>query len=275
VADDESGPGVTDLKTFQAVLRDPAVHPTATGDGEILFFYREVADNDYLRMYASVGIESPDEATGLQLTYDGLRAPGVLEFGPGQAVRVTTAPPVREPLAVTGVVREPVGGQVRLSWQCDDPRPIVGWRVVTAGTPRQVLTPAPWPASARSGRVRAPAGAELVLEALLPHGTSVAAATARPATAVALRLAEARPNPVRGEASVAFALPRAGTVRLRVFDVRGRCVRTLLDGHAQAGEAVAIWRGRDDRGRQLPDGVYFTRLEHGGQTLTRKLLLVR
>ena len=275
VAEDESGPGVTDLKTFQAVLRDPAVHGTPTGDGEILFYYREVVDNDYLRMYASVGIESPDEADGLQLTYDGQRAPGVLEFGPGQAVRITTAPPHRVPLAVTGLVREPAGDRIRVSWQCEDARPIQGWRLVTADAARRVLTARPLAASAREAVVDAPAAGDVMLEALLPHGAIVTAGTARTLTTTALRLGAASPNPMRGETSVAFAVPRSGTVRLRIFDVRGRRVRTLIDGPAEAGEAVAIWRGRDDRGRSVADGVYFYQLEHAGQTLTRKLLLVR
>ncbi len=275
VAEDESGPGVTDLKTFQAVLRDPAMHATPTGDGEILFYYREVVDNDYLRMYASVGIESPDETDGLQLTYDGLRAPGVLEFGPGQAVRITTAPPRRVPLAVTGLVREPAGDRIQVSWRCEDARPILGWRLVTADAARRVLTDQPLPASARQALIDAPAGAEVMLEALLPHGTTVTAGTARAAAATTLRLRAASPNPMRGETSLAFALPRAGNVRLRVFDVRGRRVRTLVDGQVAAGEAVAVWRGRDDRGRSVADGVYFYQLEHAGQTLTRKLLLMR
>ena len=74
---------------------------------------------------------------------------------------------------------------------------------------------------------------------------------------------------------ISFALPRGGDVRLRIFDVRGRCVRSLLDGQVAAGEGAVVWRGRDDQGRQLADGVYFYRLEHAGRTLTRKLLLVR
>jgi len=276
VAEDESGPGVTDLKTFQTVLRDPQVHATPTGDGEILFHYREVVDNDYLRMYASVGIESPDETDGLQLTYDSVRTAGVLSFGPLRAVRLTTAPPERVPLAVTGLQRVQHGGQATVTWECRDGRPIQGWRLVALHDGgRRLLTDGVLAAGVRSATVGAPAAAEIQLEAVLPHGVTVAAGTARSATAVALRLGAPRPNPTAGEASIAFALPRAGDVRLRVFDVRGRCVRTLVDGQAAAGEAVAIWRGRDDRGRTLPDGVYFYRLEHAGQILTRKLLLVR
>jgi hypothetical protein len=263
-------PEITDLQTFQAVLRDPAVHSTPTGDGEVLFFYKQVADNDHLRMYASVGIESPDEADGLQLTHDGIRGTGTLAFGPGQAIRITTAPPVRVPL---DVVLNRTGSM--LSWQVDDMRPVLGWRVHTLDDGRKnCLTPEPLPGDARA-YAGAPVDGELVLEALLPHGVVTEVGKTAGNTSVRLTLGAPVPNPVRGESAIAFALPRDGHVRLRVFDVRGRLVRTLLDDTAGRGDGMVVWRGRDDRGRDLADGVYFCRLEHGGRTLTQKLLLVR
>jgi hypothetical protein len=132
------------------------------------------------------------------------------------------------------------------------------------------------PADRRHAEVDAAAEDVLVLEALLPHGAVCdAGKAAAGGTVTSLALSEPRPNPVRGEASIAFAVPRAGSVRLRVFDVRGRCVRTLVDGHAGGGADLVTWRGRDDAGRQLPGGVYFCRIDHDGRSLTRKLLLVR
>jgi len=264
-------PEITDLQTFQAVLRDPTMHTTPTGDGEILFYYKQVADNDHLRMYASVGIESPDETDGLQLTHDSILSTGTLAFGPGQAIRITTAPPVRVPLEVN--VNQASGS---LSWHVDDERPIVGWRVhAFVEGHKSCLTPEPLPADARWFQGQHP-DAPLILEALLPHGvaTEVGKAAAGGPN-VRLALAAPAPNPIRGEAAIAFALPRAGHVRLRIFDLRGRLVRTLLDDSAARGDGLVVWQGRDDHGRDLADGVYFCRLEHGGDTLTQKLLLVR
>jgi len=273
----DTEPDITDLFTFQVVLRDPLVHPTPSGDGEILFFYKQVADSDFLRMFATVGIESPDETDGLQLTYDSIRAAGTLTFGPGQAVRLTTAPPVRVPLTVSALSRRELAAGVELAWTLDDERPVAGWRIhALRDGQRHCLTPTPLAAGARTGVVVADPLADLVLEALLPHGTTCEAGKALAGASVAaFALGEAAPNPVRGEASIAFAVPRAGPVRLRIFDVRGRCVRTLLDGPVAAGAGAVSWQGRDDAGRSLADGVYFCRLEHAGQTLTRKLLLVR
>jgi hypothetical protein len=269
---------IPEIQTFQAVLRDPAVHPaTPTGDGEILFFYKQVADNDHLRMYATVGIESPDETDGLQLTYDGVRKRGFAPLGPGMAVRLTTAPPVRVPLTVASLTRQQTGVTAQLAWTLSDERPLVGWRVyAVTDNGRVCLTPEPLPAQARSAVLAADPGCDLVLEALLPFG-GVSEAGKAVAGAADLRFAlhEPVPNPLRSQTSLAFAVPRTGRVMLRVFDVRGRLVTTLLDGRAEAGTNLVVWQGRDDRGRQLADGVYFLRLEQGGQSQTRKLLLVR
>ncbi len=265
------------VHTFQAVLKDPAFHATPTGDGEILFIYKQVADVDYMRMYASVGMESPDETDGLQLTYDGIRLAGVLPLGPGQAVRITTDPPVRVPLTVTGLTATPSGDRVHVTWGLQDDRPIVGWRIHAYGRDGlEPVTPDVLPAHARDASVISDLGDELVLEAILPHGVTVTSGVVTVgSTVTSLALSEPRPNPMHGETSIAFAMPRGGHVRLAVYDVRGRVVRTLIDGQADAGESLLVWRGRDDQGRNLADGVYFYRLEHAGQTLTRKLLLVR
>ena len=270
-------PQVTELQSFQLVLRDPDEYMTDTGDGEILFFYKHVADNDHLRMYATVGLESPDETDGLQLTYDNVRAVGTLPLGPGGAVRLTTAEPVRVPVTVSSLQRRGDDGTVHLTWTCNDTRPVTGWRVYTFRDGARVdLSELPLAANARSCEVLAESVDALFLEALLPHGTVSEAGKAQSAgTNVAFTLGEARPNPMRGESAIAFALPRSGNVRLRVFDLKGRCVRTLIDGRAESGGATAVWRGRDDQGRQVADGVYFYRLEHAGKNLTRKVLLVR
>ena len=269
---------VPELQTFQAVLRDPAVHNTSpTGDGEVLFFYRQIADNDHMRMYATVGIESPDETDGLQLTYDNVRARGFAPLGPGMAVRLTTAPPVRVPLLVDALDRRQNGGTAHLTWSLSDTRPVVGWRLHAVGPDgRTCLTVDALPAEARQATVVVDAGCEVVLEALLPFGGTCDAGKAF-ATPADLRftLAEPQPNPMRGQTVLSYAIPRDGSVRLRVYDVRGRCVATVLDGRGEAGAGVVVWQGRDDRGRQLADGLYLLRLEHGGEVLTRKLLLVR
>jgi len=78
------------------------------------------------------------------------------------------------------------------------------------------------------------------------------------------RLGPPFPNPFAGATSVRFTLTRPAAVRLGIFDLQGRRVRTLLDGRLPAGEHVAGWDGADSRGRVTAPGVYFYRLETRG-----------
>ncbi len=64
-------------------------------------------------------------------------------------------------------------------------------------------------------------------------------------------------------------------VRLRVFDVRGRLARTLVDTDAVPGSYRVTWDGRDDRGIGLPSGTYIYMITVGGESITRKMILIR
>ncbi len=91
----------------------------------------------------------------------------------------------------------------------------------------------------------------------------------------AASLGQNYPNPFNPETSIPFSLARAGRATLRVYDVNGEFVATLLDENRGAGEHVARWNGRDDRGVAMPSGVYFVRLEANGITETRKIALLK
>jgi hypothetical protein len=102
--------------------------------------------------------------------------------------------------------------------------------------------------------------------------TGIQAAPAPPAS---LSLAPIAPNPVVPPATISYRLAAPGVVRLRIYDVGGRLVRTLVDGRESAAEHQHVWNGRDATGRPVPSGVYFSRLEVGGQSATERLVLVR
>ncbi len=83
------------------------------------------------------------------------------------------------------------------------------------------------------------------------------------------------PNPFNPRTTIKFSLPRAGTVRLSVFDVAGRLVRTLIDGGMPLGGHEAVWDGRDASGREVGPGSYLARLEFGGRVETVRMGLIR
>jgi len=60
------------------------------------------------------------------------------------------------------------------------------------------------------------------------------------------------------------AADRGGNVSLRVFDVTGRTVRTVANGHQKAGSYSVNWDPKDSRGRQVARGVYLYRLDTPG-----------
>jgi Cu/Zn superoxide dismutase len=78
------------------------------------------------------------------------------------------------------------------------------------------------------------------------------------------------PNPFVGHTAIAYRLPSEGFVTLRLYDVQGRTVATLVDGYQSAGlHEISFDANR------LPSGIYLYRLESGGRVETRKLLVDR
>jgi hypothetical protein len=86
------------------------------------------------------------------------------------------------------------------------------------------------------------------------------------------RLREALPNPFNPRTHIAFALSRPEHVQLRLYDVSGRLLRTLVDAPRRAGEHLEVWDGRDANGQQVASGVYICALAAGGARSTLKLV---
>jgi hypothetical protein len=87
---------------------------------------------------------------------------------------------------------------------------------------------------------------------------------------IAFALHPNSPNPFGLETLIRFSIPKAGRVRLNVFDVNGREVATLVDGQRPAGTYDVRWVPAS-----LRSGVYFYRLESAGRREVRKLLKLR
>ncbi|HKI82224.1 MAG TPA: FlgD immunoglobulin-like domain containing protein [Pseudodesulfovibrio sp.] len=83
------------------------------------------------------------------------------------------------------------------------------------------------------------------------------------------------PNPFNPRTTLSFDLARSSRVRLRVYDAAGRLVRVLADRPYAAGRHRVVWDGRDIKGRPAASGVYFPRLDAGGESQAVKVLLVK
>jgi hypothetical protein len=93
-----------------------------------------------------------------------------------------------------------------------------------------------------------------------------------PATVV---LQDNFPNPFWQETNLIYGLPVPQRVSIRVFDARGRYIKTLVDDDMDGGYRPAQWDGTDTSGRPVASGVYYARLESGGVSLTNTMTLVR
>jgi hypothetical protein len=83
------------------------------------------------------------------------------------------------------------------------------------------------------------------------------------------------PNPFNPMTNIKFELDRPGHVQLEVFDLAGRRIRTLVDEHLTANVHIRQWDGRDDRGRLVPSGAYYYRLDTGNFSAMQKMLLLK
>ncbi len=84
------------------------------------------------------------------------------------------------------------------------------------------------------------------------------------------------PNPFNPETTIRFSLARAGSATLRIVDLKGRHVATLVREDLGAGDHSVQWFGQDDRGRAVASGIYVYRLESAaGEVATRSMTLVR
>lgn len=114
-----------------------------------------------------------------------------------------------------------------------------------------------------------------------PHGTPgeqnsrYDATGSPPPAAIGFGLAAPFPNPFNPRTHLDFSLPGKERVRLSVHDIRGRELARLVDGVLDAGHHSREWEGVDDAGRELPAGVYLLRLEAGGESSSRKLVLLK
>ncbi|HYJ32294.1 MAG TPA: PKD domain-containing protein, partial [Candidatus Binatia bacterium] len=82
------------------------------------------------------------------------------------------------------------------------------------------------------------------------------------------------PNPMNPAGTFYFDVPRSGPVSVRIYEVGGRLVRTLVDATVPAGPMTVSFNGRDGKGRELATGIYFYRIETtGGRQVGRISLL--
>lgn len=96
-----------------------------------------------------------------------------------------------------------------------------------------------------------------------------------PAVPAATALVSIHPNPFNPQTRIAYDLAADGPVRLEIFDLRGKRVRTLIATAQPAGRHEAAWNGQDDSGQSVASGTYVARLVAGEARFAGKLVLLK
>ncbi len=96
-----------------------------------------------------------------------------------------------------------------------------------------------------------------------------------PAPAAGLRLDPIAPNPMNPRARVRFHLATGGQVRLTIYALDGKRIRTLHEGSLPAGDHAFSWDGRDNASKPLPSGVYAVEIRSGRERVTARVLLLK
>ncbi|MXY80550.1 MAG: T9SS type A sorting domain-containing protein [Gemmatimonadetes bacterium] len=95
-----------------------------------------------------------------------------------------------------------------------------------------------------------------------------------PARPTDFALGQNYPNPFNPSTIIPYQLPAVGHVRLEVFNLLGQRLATLVDAERSEGAHTALWDATDAVGRAVGAGVYIYRLSSGGQTVSRRMVLV-
>lgn len=83
------------------------------------------------------------------------------------------------------------------------------------------------------------------------------------------------PNPFNPSTTIEFAVPNSGPTAVRVFDIAGRRIATLVDEEMAAGVYRVKWNGKTDDGRDLASGIYFAQIQSGGSRQSARLAMLK
>ena len=106
-----------------------------------------------------------------------------------------------------------------------------------------------------------------------PHATS-SVGTLVGGTATTYALSDNYPNPFNPTTTIEFSVPKQESVTLNVYDVHGRLVKTLVSGENYApGRYSVRWDGTNSERKFVASGIYFARMQAGGFSSVRKMVL--
>jgi hypothetical protein len=89
------------------------------------------------------------------------------------------------------------------------------------------------------------------------------------------KLIQNYPNPFNPSTVISYSIPQAGFVKLQIYDITGKQIRSLVNTNQQPGKYDISFNGKDDYGNSLPSGIYFYTLSSEKFSETRKMLMIK
>ncbi|MBI4727452.1 T9SS type A sorting domain-containing protein [candidate division TA06 bacterium] len=89
------------------------------------------------------------------------------------------------------------------------------------------------------------------------------------------RMAQNAPNPFNRRTTISYQLPQAGQVSLKIYNINGQLVKTLVDRVQGAGAYRIKWDGKDESGQAVASGVYLYQIKTGKQGDIKKMILLK
>jgi len=83
------------------------------------------------------------------------------------------------------------------------------------------------------------------------------------------------PNPFNPSTSISFDLPEDAFVTLKIYNIIGQEIKTLVNEFKNAGRYTVVWDGKDNTGKIAPSGIYFYRITAGNFSKTLKMVLTK
>lgn len=88
-------------------------------------------------------------------------------------------------------------------------------------------------------------------------------------------LSQNYPNPFNPETTISYSVKEAGKVKIKIYNMHGQRVRTLVNGERPIGEYTITWDGKNERGDRVASGTYLYQLEIGDFHSTRKMVILK
>ncbi|HOD54615.1 MAG TPA: T9SS type A sorting domain-containing protein [Candidatus Cloacimonadota bacterium] len=83
------------------------------------------------------------------------------------------------------------------------------------------------------------------------------------------------PNPFNPSTTISYSLPETSHVSLKVYNIKGQLVKTLVNGSRDKGVSKEVWHGDNDDKKPVTSGIYLYKLQINNETLTRKMMLIK